>query len=166
MAEQNPSARPEDGKAPERKRVPMTTAQRRLQIPDKPGFKRHWFTDQNVERALQAGYEFVKRDDVHVNQRNVANSKTIDGNADLGSNVRVVGGKAENGGVEYLTLMEIREEWWKEDHAEIERRNAQVLSAIFTQEQVMGVETHAAEDRALNYVDRERALFQRPRRKV
>lgn len=146
-----------------RKRIPLSIPQRKLEVAPIPGFHLYWFRDDNVERALQAGYEFVDDKEVSLNQHGVATRKEISGNADLGSHVRVIAGTAANGSAEHLTLMKIREEWWKEDQKVLEERNASVLAAIFQDEQIMGSEQLSPEDRATRYV--KTALFNRPTRK-
>lgn len=160
----NPSVRPGEDVPAARTRIPMTNSTRRLQIPEVPGWKHHWFVDANIERALQAGYEFVRRGEVSLNQLNVATSKGVDGNVDLGSNVRVVGGKAENGNTEYLTLMKIKQEWWDEDHRDLEQRNMRIMSTIFNREEIMGADEARPDDRKQMYV--RDALFNRPARKA
>jgi hypothetical protein len=159
-----PAVNPANAPAPTaRKRIPMSTPQRKLEVTEIPGYHLHWFRDDNIPRAVQAGYEFVDAKEVHVNQVNVGSSKDITGNADMGSRVRVVGGVAESGGAEHLTLMKLREEYWREDRRAIDERNASVMSAIFQDEQILGSEKLSADDRSQRYVGT--ALFQRPTRK-
>lgn len=145
-----------------RKRIPMSVPQRRLEVPDMPGYHLHWFLDRNVPRAVQAGYEFVDSRQVPILQHGVANPKDTSGNADLGSRVRVVGGTAANGDVEYLNLMKIREEWWKEDRRALEERNAAIIKSIFVDEEILGSEQSSPGDRGAAYV--KTALFNRPRK--
>ena len=159
---QNPANKPE-AVPKARTRIPMSVPQRRLETPDLPGFHLHWFIDRNIERAQQAGYEFVKRDELSLNQLGVATDRSVSGNADLGSMVRLVGGAAEQGGVEHLTLMKIPLDWWLEDQQKLETRNASIMQAIFKDEKVIGSDRQSAEDRATSYV--KTALFQRPTRK-
>ncbi len=146
-----------------RKRIPMSVPQRKLEVSEIPGFHTHWFRDDNIARALQAGYEFVDEKEVTLNQMGVGSSRDVSGNADMGSRVRVVSGTAADGGVEHLTLMKIRQEFWDEDRKEIEARNASVMSAIFRDEQILGSEKVSPEDQGSRYV--KTALFNRPTRK-
>ena len=158
----NPANKPEQEKAA-RKRIPMSTPNRRLEAPEIPGYHLYWFVDKNVPRAIQAGYEFVEDREVSINQRGVGTDNTVSGNADLGSHIKVIAGTAEGGGVEHLTLMKIKEEYWLEDRKEIDERNAGVMSAIFRDEQIPGSDKSSASDRGTSYV--KTALFQRPTRK-
>jgi hypothetical protein len=141
----------------------MSVPQRRLEVSDIPGYHLHWFRDSNIARAIQAGYEFVEDKEVELNQGGVATSKDISGNADLGSRVRVVSGLAADGSTEYLTLMKLREEFWVEDRKQIDARNADIMSAIFRDEQILGSEKVSPEDQGTRYV--KTALFNRPARK-
>lgn len=159
----NPANRSAPEKAA-RKRIPMSVPSRKLEVPPIPGYHLYWFADRNVARAIQAGYEFVEDREVPLNQLNVATSRDISGNSDLGSHVRVIGGTAEGGGVEHLTLMKIKEEWYLEDQQVLEKRNAQIIQAIFRDEQILGSEQVSAEDRGQRYV--KTALFNRPKRKA
>lgn len=82
-------------KRPERK--PFGSMQLKLAHEIRPGFHGHWFNDipGRVQRASEAGYEHVKDKD----------GKPVD---------RVVG-TAEGGGPLIAFLMEIPEEWYRED---------------------------------------------------
>jgi len=144
--------------AASRKRIPLSTPQLRLEVPDVPGFHLHWFVDKNVPRAIQGGYEFVNADEVAINAVNVGTSSNMSGNADLGNHVKVIAGTGEDGKSEHLNLMKIREEWWKEDQKVLESRNTSIIQAIFRDEQVLG-----SGDKSQQYV--KKALFNRPARK-
>ena len=143
------------------KRIPLSTPQRKLEVPDVPGFHLHWFLDINVPRAIQGGYEFVNTHDVAVNSFSVGTSADVSGNADLGSHVKVIGGIGSDGKPEHLNLMKIREDWWREDQKILEERNASIISAIFKDEQVVG--NSPGGDNTQRYV--KQALFNRPKRK-
>ena len=149
----NPANRAGSEKTAEtRKRIPMSVPSRKLEVPEIPGYHLYWFRDANVPRAQQAGYVFVEDREVPLNQFGVGTDKSVSGNADLGSHIRVVGGTAEGGGVEHLTLMKIKEEWWREDQKEIENRNATVIQSIFREERIAGSEKSRADDQGLAYV--------------
>jgi hypothetical protein len=160
----NPANQIGSDRVTSRTRIPMSVPQRKLDAPDIPGQHLYWFLERNVPRALQAGYEFVKDKEVSLNQLGVATSRDISGNADMGTNVKVIAGRDEAGAVEYHVLMKIRLEWWKEDQAALENRNASIMSAIFTKEKIMGSENLSEEDKQTRYVST--ALFNRPTRKA
>lgn len=147
-----------------RTRIPMSVPQRKLEVPNLPGYVLYWFRDSNVPRALQAGYEFVQRNELPVNQMNVATDKGISGNQDLGNHIRVYGGLDAQNQPEFGTLMKIREEWWREDQAKVANKNAGVLKSIFKKEAIAGDAELTPEDREHRYI--KTALFQRPARKA
>jgi len=156
-----------------RRRVPMSVPRRKLEVTDIPGYHLHWFVDENVERALQAAYEFVDANEVTVTQSGVGNSTELSGNQDLGSRVRVVAGAGPDGRGQYLTLMKLKEEFFRDDQRLIEERNASVLAQIFRGEMILGADKDSQADRNLRYVDvektsfeRAKPLFQRPTRKA
>ena len=146
-----------------RKRIPFSVPSRKLEVPEIPGFHLHWFLDSNVPRALQAGYTAVDDRDLPVNQFGVANSRDVQGNDDLGSNIKIIGGVGSDSRAEYLNLMKIEEELWVQDQKVLEERNAGIMSAIFRDEQVAGSEKVSAADQKQTYV--KTALFQRSTRK-
>lgn len=80
-------------------RIPFGSVQQKLAYENREGYHRHWFNDtgSRIDRALQAGYEHVKGKD--------------------GKHVTRIVGVAEGGGALHSFLMEIPEEWYKEDMA-------------------------------------------------
>jgi hypothetical protein len=124
---------------PPRRRIPMSVPRRKLEAAPIPGYVLYWFLEVNVPNAIDAGYEFVDRAEVRLNQTNPANSADDSGNTDLGSRVSVLGNKSgENGRPDRLILMKIKEEWWKEDRELLDNRNAAVIQTIFAGTQVAG----------------------------
>jgi len=163
MEKPNPSNAPETQITPAtRRRIPMSTPMRKLEVPEIPGYHLHWFLDSNVPRAIQGGYEVVHDDETSINQLNIGADKLVNGSMDLGSMIRIVGGIAENGKPECLTLMKIKEEYWREDQVTLETRNAQIMAGIFKDEKIMDGELNPG-DKSQRYV--KTALFQRPKRK-
>lgn len=161
-APQNPANGPEKI---ERKRIPMSVPQRKLQTPEIPGYRLYWFLDRNVLQAQRAGYEFVDEQEVDLNQTNVGSSKDLTGNNDLGSRVKILNGVSAGNSPEYLNLMKIKYEWFQEDQKALAQVNGNVLSSIFRDEKIMtgdGDPTQQ-EDKANRYV--KQAVLSRPRRK-
>ena len=147
-----------------RKRIPMSAPRRKMEVPDIPGYRCYWFLESNVPAALQGWYEFVKTDEISLNQQNVANDSTLSGNTDLGTNISIIGNSAgTNGQPELQYLMKIKEEYFKEDQKSDDDRDAAIMSGIFRKEQIQGSENDTASDRGTRYV--KTALFQRPTRK-
>jgi hypothetical protein len=82
---------------------PMSVGMRRLEVPEKDGWHRHWFraTAGNIARAKQAGYRYVDKEDVELNDFDLAGDGESKG-TDLGSRVTVSSGD----GQDKLVLME------------------------------------------------------------
>ena len=91
------------------------------------GYHLHIFNDSpgRIDTALQSGYEFVTPDEVGGTGTNVVSSNT-----DVGDKVRFLVGTSEKGDGLYAYLMKIKEEWWEQDQAEIQKRNDRVDDAI------------------------------------
>jgi hypothetical protein len=162
---------PANSAKPRAPRVPMSTARRRLYAPEIPGYRLYWFHADNVQAAIGAYYEFVKPDEVHTNQLNVANPATQPGGTDLGSRVSLIADKHEDGQPARAYLMKIKVELFEEDQKEIAARNASIMQAIFGNEELgplkvgEGGAVSAADP--FTYVDkRKTALFNRPVRKA
>lgn len=140
---------------PVRRRIPLSVPRRKLEVPPGscPGFVLYWFLQSNVPAAIDAGYDFVHRDEISLNQTNPANSADSSGNTDLGSRVSVLGTKSnEMGQPEQLVLMKIPEAWWKEDRQPLDERNASIIHAIFGEHAVIGSEKMDPQDKKLVYV--------------
>jgi hypothetical protein len=160
----NPASTPA-AQAPRRKRIPMSVPLQKLQVDELPGFHLHWFRETNVPRAMDAGYEIVHREEIHVNQHGIATSRDLSGNTDLGSTVSIIGTPASSeGAAERLILMKIKEEWYREDRKLLNDRNAQIMGAIFGDEKIIGPEGKINELGQLEYV--KQALLNRPARKA
>ena len=164
QAKPNPAAaKPETKQA--RRRIPMSTPVRKLEVPEIPGYYLYWFREERVPRAMEAGYEMVKRGETALTSLDIAGTKQVDGNTDLGDNVSFVSGTNDNGVPQRAYLMKLKQEFRDEDQAELDRRNAAILQAIFRGEQVGKVgEGASAAEPGSTYV--KQALFNRPARKA
>lgn len=122
-----------------RKRIPLSVPRRKLEATPIPGYVLYWFKESNIPIALDAGYEFVDRDEVRISQVNEANPADSDGSTDLGSRVSIIGDKiGERGVPERAVLMKIREAFWREDRELLDHENAKALGAIFEQGLIAG----------------------------
>ena len=147
-----------------RKRIAMSTAQRKMEVDAIDGYYLYWFAETNIPAAMQAGYEFVDQSEVHLVQTGLAQDKSVSGNTDLGTRVSMIGSLAgPTGGPERAYLMKIRQEWRDEDRASVDALNARILGSIFKGETIYG-ENGARERTGLEYV--KTALFNRPTRKA
>jgi len=121
-----------DFHAGKRERVPMSVPQQKLAVPDIPGYHCHWMADRvgRLIQAMNAGYEFVRPEEVYINNIGLANDISQSGSTDLGTRISVVGGAGEAGQVLRLYLMKIRQEWWEEDQAKLMVRNSSIMDTI------------------------------------
>lgn len=150
--------------AAERKRIPMSTPQRRLEVPPLDGYHLYWFLESRVDRAIQGGYEFVDAKEIALNARNVGTAAGVSGNQDMGSRVSVVSGTGQDGQPERLYLMKIKQEWFEEDQKLLSDRNRQIEDTIRRGNQ-SGSGDESASDRANRYVDKSRSSLKTPFRK-
>src|SRR5690606_15043062 len=87
-----------------------------------------WFNDQDgrLERAAEAGYEYVTPDEV----AGVGDREVHSGNTDLNSMVSRVVGRTDNNHPIRAFLMKIRRDWYEEDQQEKQQQNDLVDEAI------------------------------------
>jgi len=92
-----------------------------------PGFHMHVFTDTGgrIQEALDSGYEFVTPDEVGGVSENV-----VSRNGDLGVRIRYLVNPRAEGTEQYGYLMKIRQEWYEEDQAALQAKNAQIDTSI------------------------------------
>jgi hypothetical protein len=146
-------------------RVPMASVRQRLQVPDIPGYRLYWFKDENVPRALDAYYEFVKNEEIHMNHNSIASGQMVSGNTDMGTNVSLVAGQSDAGQPVRLHLMKLPMEYYLEDQKRIEQMNLQIMESIFGEEAKMFDRNNSVKEMdPLSY--RKTALFNRPVRKA
>lgn len=172
MEKSNPSVAP--GKTPaERRRIPLSVPQRKLEVPEIPGYYCRWFrgTPQRLAQAEQAGFEFVGPDEVSLNAVAVGGDASKSGNSDMGSRVSVIeGGETDGAGQAVrMYLMKQKLEFRREDNAITQERNdsiADALTAGYRAGAVGGTaQGEDASDIAARYVDAKRTrmpeLFRR-----
>jgi hypothetical protein len=146
-------------------RIPMSTVRQRLQVPDIPGYRLYWFKDENIPAAMDAYYEFVKRDEITMNPIGIGASSSDSGNTDMGTNVSIIAGQNAAGQPVRLNLMKLKREYYDEDQRLIEQSNAKRLEGIFGDEAMMFDKAGNMRDAdPLTY--RKTALLNRPTRKA
>lgn len=134
----------------ERRRIPMSVPVQKLEVPDMPGYHLHWFNGaaDRIERALDAGYEFVDERDVRPRSVSLGLDSAASGNTDMGSRVSVVaGGLGDDGQAARMYLMKQKLEWYEADQKIAEARTDKVAQALTGG--VTGGDT-AADSRELN----------------
>jgi|CryBogDrversion2_7_1035282.scaffolds.fasta_scaffold12597_3 hypothetical protein len=132
-AAQNP-ANSFEKSAVDKKRIPMSTAQLKLSVPEIPGYHLHWMmgTPSRIAQAMKGGYTFVESDEVDVVNTGLADDASKNGNTDMGSRVSLVAGSdtGEDGKEQRLYLMKIPLEYWEEDQQALESKNEQIASTL------------------------------------
>ena len=141
--------------AAERKRIPMSVPVQRLEAPEMPGYHLHWFigTQERLQRALDAGYEFVDERELKINNVSLGGDSTKSGNTDMGSRVSVVSGQevGKDGQPTRLILMKIKQEWYEADQQLVIDRNEKVAAAL--RGGLLGAENDKPGDTRYRYVD-------------
>lgn len=142
----------------ERSRVPMSVPVQKLEVPEIPGFHLHWFkgTPERLQRALDAGYEYVEEQEVKLNSVSLGGDSAASGNTDMGSRVSIVSGSdsGRDGQAVRLILMKLKQEWWEEDQLQIEARNDKVRNTLLGG--MIGAEQDRPGDSQHRYVDKAR----------
>ncbi|ACI52206.1 conserved hypothetical protein [Gluconacetobacter diazotrophicus PA1 5] len=112
-------------------RKPFGTHEQKLAYPNRDGYHRHWFNDEpgRIARAQEAGYTQVMDDS--------------------GKPVSMTVGVTRGGGPQIAYLMEIPEEWYREDMAAQDAEHRVIMDQI-RNGQVPGGPTGA--DRSAQYV--------------
>lgn len=180
MQGSNPSVAP--GKTTgERKRIPLSVPQRKLEVPAIPGFYLRWFrgTPQRLAQAERAGFEFVDEHEVELNNLSLGGDATKAGNTDLGSRVSVIEGSETDGAGQAVRMYLMKQPLAlkKEDDTITEERNDSVAAALTAQYRdgtighgAAGAPSEDASDVAARYVDKSRTkvpgLFQKKIRRA
>ena len=172
---QNPSVAPGQA-AGARARIPLSVPQRKLEVPEIPGYYLRWFrgTATRLAQAERAGYVFVTPDEVQLNNVSIGGDASRDGNSDMGSRVSVIeGGEVDGQGQAVrMYLMKQLLEHKREDDAVVQKRNDAVVDALTASYQAgavaAGTQGEQSDDVAARYVDRSRTripeLFRRKTR--
>lgn len=114
--------------APRRVRNAFNGTQGKLTVRTQiPGYHLHIFNDTpgRIQQAIDAGYEFVREEEVGGSTSNV-----VSRNTDIGEKYRFLVGTGEGGEPMYAYLMKIRQEYYEEDQKELQRRNDKTDAAI------------------------------------
>lgn len=112
---------------------PMSVGMRRLEVPEKPGWHRHWFrgNPSNLARAHQAGYRFVDPEDTDLNDFDLAGGEG-NGSTDMGTRVSVISGDDAGtaGQAGRLYLMECPEALYQYSQGLVRENNDATVEAL------------------------------------
>lgn len=145
-------------------RISMSVPRMMLEVPPIEGYVMHWFADRpgRINRAMQAGYEFVNRDEVQLNNMGLASDMTVDGNTDLGTRISIHGGVTDNGSSERMYLMKIKKEWYNKDMDLREQSADRIVQTLKTG----SIGADHARDPAQRYAKGVENLFTRKKKPV
>lgn len=132
---------------------PMSDGQLKLEVPEREGWFRYWFrgTPDRIARAQAAGFQFVNRGDVQLNNFDLGGDVTGDGNTDMGTRVSRPSGDIDAyGNAVPLVLMECPNELHEMSEKIVMDRNASIASALT--KGIVGAENESASDTANRYV--------------
>ena len=158
MSEQNPANDVKVSEIPEGY-IPMSAPVQRLQVPEMPGWKLHWFRGEpgRIARAQRAGYRFVEETEVRVNNFDLGGSKDNSGNTDLGTRVSIEAGEDDG----RLYLMKVPQELYDYAQKLLGREVDSVVDDL-TSGKVGSENDEEASDTANRYVQRKRTkLFKK-----
>ena len=99
-------------------RAPFGTPRQKLTVRPIEGFHLHWVNDSpgRVDEATNGGYEFVSEDEIAVA------GQARQSNSDLGTRVKRLVGRGEDGNAQFAYLMKIPLEWYEQDQQVIQDR--------------------------------------------
>lgn len=159
MSEQNPANDVKVSEIPEGY-IPMSAPVQRLQVPEMPGWKLHWFRGEpgRIARAQRAGYRFVEETEVRVNNFDLGGSKDNSGNTDLGTRVSIEAGEDDG----RLYLMKVPQELYDYAQKLLGREVDSVVDAL-TSGKVGSENDEEASDTANRYVQKKRTKLFRKR---
>ena len=136
----SPEPKIEEIKKPGRKeRIPFGAARQKLSVASKEGKVRRWVNDVGgrCQLAGDGGYEFVTDDDLKIGETSIGS-----GNQALGSRVSRIVGTQPDGSPLVAFLMEIDEEFYKEDQEEKQKK----IDLVDAQIQRGNIEGHVGRD--------------------
>ena len=131
---------------------PMTGGTLRLEVPEKPGWHRHWFrgTPARIGQAIKAGYRYVDADDVDINNFDLAGDSAKDGNSDMGTRVSIGTGD----GPTRMYLMECSDEIFAHAQSFITKQSDQLAATVRGGTIGSDSSGESGEDRKQRYIDK------------
>lgn len=118
----------------ERTRIPMSSGQQKLAVPEIPGYHLHWMlgTPERIQQALNAGYLFVDQSETDLVNLQIGGDAKKSGNTDLGSRISALAGSeiGIDGQPVRLYLMKLPQEFRDADLKAQEAKSDLVRQAI------------------------------------
>lgn len=118
-----------------RKRVSMSTASRKLETPELPGYYLHWVSGEadRIAKAIRAEYTFVQKEELPGYTLELGDQTGISGSGDMGNAISVLaGGSANDGQALRLYLMKLPMELREEDMKQRDNEGQEVLNTLYS----------------------------------
>lgn len=148
-----------------RKRIPMTMAVRKLEVPELPGFYCHWVNGEpdRIARAINAGYDFVQKDELPGYSLELGDQTGISGSADMGDKIsHIAGGTATDGQALRLYLMKLPNEFRQEDLQARDDEAEKLIQALYTDPNAHGASGQDNDRRYVSEMDARRGRAKKP----
>jgi len=148
-----------------RRRIPMTMATRKLEVPEIPGFYLHWVNGEpdRVARAINAGYDFVQKDELPGYSLELGDKTGIGGDADMGDRIsQIAGGTATDGQALRLYLMKLPMEFREEDLKSRDEEAEKVIQALYNDPNAHGVSGQDNDRRYVSEMSAKRGRARQP----
>lgn len=136
----------------------MDVPEQKLAVPDVPGFYLYWHLGKSVRKALRAGYQHVKDEELEVEQKGVANAAAETGNTDMGTNISIVaGGTVDDDDPEPARLYLMKLPLWI--HERNNQKKASINESIAQAIRSGSVGSESDPDRNKRYMKKGQDLF-------
>ena len=136
MAIENVSPSNGASRVTDRTRIPMSTGQQKLSVPEIPGYHLHWMRGEpeRIQQAMAAGYTFVEADETNQVNLSLGGDAKKSGNTDLGTRISALAGSelGNDGQPLRLYLMKLPEEWHQEDLKAQEDKSNHIRRALMS----------------------------------
>jgi len=148
-----------------RKRIPMTTATRKLETPELPGYYLHWVNGEadRIAKALRADYTFVQVGELPGYTLELGDQTGISGSADMGDRISVVaGGTGQDGQAMRLYLMKLPMELREEDLQQRDDEGKKLIDALYKDPNAQAVSGQDNDGRYVSEMDARRGRAKKP----
>ncbi len=151
---------------PERKtdrvRIPMSSGQQKLAVPEIPGYYLHWFRGEpeRIQAALNAFFEFVDESETSQNNLSLGGDAKKSGNTDMGTRVSTLAGSelGQDGQPLRMYLMKLPWHLHEEDLKSQEAKNDNIRQSL--NQGTIGTEGVNNSDMKSRYVKESSNMFQ------
>lgn len=147
----------------DRTRIPMSTGQQKLSVPEIPGYHLHWMRGEpeRIQQAMAAGYTFVEQNETTQVNLSIGGDAKKSGNTDLGSRISALAGSelGNDGQPLRLYLMKLPQEWHEEDNKAQEDKSNHIRQALLRGQMGSEKDTNSSDTQS-RYVKESTNMFQ------